>query len=504
MFNLKNYYYLLFAFVILLGLNCELFSQHRGDNLSFQGLNEINGTGVKSAAMGGADITNLGDLSSIFSNPAGLAGIKNYKISITANNFEKKWWENQDYRPDRQFVTLPFYLDGLYVPNPENNGKWDYDAFFDDSTYIVNDPKLGLDPYSEAASVWKKSKSGSILNNVALAIPINIADYSFVLSGAYSQQNNILDYDRNNTYLDPNIGSTAYGPLVTRVTSAGDSVRVNWYDYTRAKNGEIKQITIALSSQITDYLNIGLSTNILSGESDDFYSLNKVGYFDLLGGPNSFKFSYDTLNTTITGASKYSGVNLGIGAIVQLNRINIGIKINTPYNLKKEWNYETTIANPDSSSLKNLSGTDVLEIPLTYAIGISFKPVDAVRIAFDLEKANYSKAEFNLANPDTTLKSWANQTIIRMGAEYNVYDFITLLVGYKIKSELFIPDGAAIKDKGPNAITYSLGLSLNFDFGRFDFAYTMRKMHYFDSYFSNTNYNTQTYENMLLGYTFTF
>ena len=78
--------------------------------------------------------------------------------------------------------------------------------------------------------------------------------------------------------------------------------------------------TAALSSQITDYLNLGFGVNILSGESDDFYSLNKIGYFDLIGGANSFQYSYDTLNTSISGTSKYSGMNLSIGAIVKLKR----------------------------------------------------------------------------------------------------------------------------------------------------------------------------------------
>lgn len=490
--------------LILLLLNIETNAQHRGDNLSFQGLNEINGIGVKAAAMGNADVANLGDLSSIFSNPAGLAGIKNYKISFSANNFEKKWWENQDYRPNRQFTNLSFYLDGLYIPNPENNGKWDYDAFFDDSTYIVNDPALGLDPYSEEAAIWKKTEKDFIFNNVAVAIPLNISDFSFVLSGAYSQQNNILDYDRNTTYLDPHIGYNGYRPLEERVTSAEDTVKVNWYDYTRTKKGDLKQITFAVSSQVTNYLSLGLGVNILNGESDDFYSLNKIGYFNLIGGANSFKFSYDTLNTSVSGLSKYSGVYLNLGAVIKLNRINIGIKINTPYTLKREWDYQTSTSNSDTSSLGNLKGTDELEFPISYALGISFNPIDDFRLAFEIERANYSKAEFNLANPDSTLNNWADQTFIRFGVEYNVYDFITILAGYSNKTELFIPDGAAIKNKGPNATTYSFGLSLDFDIGRFDFAYQTRTMKYIDSYFSNTNYSTETYNNLLAGYTFTF
>lgn len=502
MLNFINFYQTLtkiFTLILLLGIT--LLGQHRGDKLSFQGLNDVNGTGVKAAAMGGADVANVGDLSSIFSNPAGLASIKNYKISINANTFKKKWWENQDYRPNRQFTNLSFILDGLYIPNPENNGKWDYDAFFDDSTYTVKDPALGLDPYSEEASVWKNIESDFIFNNLAFAIPFEIEEIPVVISGAYSQQNNIIDYDRNTTYLDPHIGFNGYAPVEERVTSAEDSVRVNWFDYMRAKKGDLKQITAAVSSELTDYLNLGFGVNIISGESDDIYSLNKIGYFDLIGGANSFQYSYDTLNTNIQGTSKYNGMNFSIGATFKVNRINFGVRINTPFTMEREWNYRSVVFNPDSSKTNNLNGVDEVKLPTTYAIGISFNPIDEFRVAFDLEKANYSKAEFTIENPDSNSKSWADQTIIRAGVEYTILDIITILAGYRNKTELFIPDGAAIKDSGPNATTYSIGLSLNIDMVRLDVAYESRSMKYYDSYFSNTNYNTQTYSNLLFGCT---
>ncbi len=499
----KIYQSIVLVTSLFLITNFGIQAQRRGDKLLFQGLDHVNGIGVKAAAMGGVDVANIGDLSSIFGNTAGLAGIKSFQISLSANSFENKWRENQDYRPNRQFANLSFYLDGLYVPNPENNGKWDYDAFFEDSTYIIGDPALGLDPYSEEAALWEKTENDFVFNNIALALPINISDFSFVLSAAFSRQNNILDFDRNTTYLDPHIGSNGYGQIEERVTSAEDTVTVNWYDHTRAKNGDLKQIAFAISSQVSDYLNLGLGVNVLSGESDDFYSLNKVGYFDLIGGANSFRFSYDTLNTSTKGVSKYSGFNLNLGAIVKLNRINIGVRVNAPYTLEREWNYQTVTADTDTSSLTNLQGTDELEVPMTYAFGISFNPIDEFRVGFELEKTNYSKAEFNLANADSSSNDWADQTIIKLGAEYNIYDFITLLAGYRNKTELFVPDGAAIKDRGPNAISYTFGVSLDFDFGRFDFAYETRTMKYFDSYFSNTNYNTQTYTNFLFGYTIT-
>jgi len=504
MLDVKNNLKVLVLFLIIsIALVTNVNAQHRGDALSFQGLNENNAIGVKAAAMGGADVAHTGDLSSIFSNPAGLSQIDRIKISVSTNSFQKKWWENQDYRPNRQFTNLSFILDGLYTPNKENNGKWDYDAFFDDSTYIVRDPKLGLDPYSEDAAIWSKKESDFVLNNIAFAVPLKISEYSFVVSAAYSQKNNILDYDRNTTYLDPHIGSNGYGPIEERVTSAEDTVHVNWSDYTRAKNGDIKQMTFNISSEVIENLNLGIGVNILSGQSDDFYALNKVGYFDLIGGANSFKFSYDTLNTSVSGTSEYSGMNFTLGLIYQIGQFNLGFKLNTPYTLERKWNYKYSTATTDTSFFNNLNGTDKVDLPVSFAFGLSVKPLENFRVAFDLEKANYSKAEFNISTSDSLSSSWANQTIIRFGIEYNVYDFMTILAGFRNKTALFVPDGAAITENGPNNTTYTAGLSFDTNYGRFDFAYEMSSMRYFDSYFSNTNYNSVTRSNFLLGYTLT-
>ncbi len=113
-----------------------------------------------------------------------------------------------------------------------------------------------------------------------------------------------MDYDRNQTYLDPHIGFSGYGELIPRVTAAEDSVRVNWYDYIRSREGSIEQINIALASDVTEFLKIGLGVNISSGETDDYNSLDKIGYFDLIGGANRFKFSYDSVSNIIQGNFK--------------------------------------------------------------------------------------------------------------------------------------------------------------------------------------------------------
>lgn len=478
-----------------------LFSQRRGEDQLFQGLNELNINSAGIAAMGGASLALSGDVNYLNYNPAGLASISDIKISYTANNYETKLWENQDYRPNRQFTNLSFILDGLYIPNPENNGKYDYDAFFDDSTYIVSDPELGLDPFSEDASNWKKSKSDFVFNNFNIAVPLTLFETPIVLSAGYSKKNNIFDYDRNTTYLDPHIGYNGYGDIEERVTSAEDTVTVNWFDYKRMKTGEIMKITAGVSASVLDFLDFGFSVNILNGESDDYYALNKIGYFDLLESANSFKFSYDYNYMSKEGKSDYSATNFTFGAVINLNRIKLGLTLKTPYTLTRDWEYTQIENHFDSVSTQNFSGTDEVEYPFGYAVGLSFNPIDDLTLAVDFEKNNYSNAKFKITSVDSSDYKWSDQIIIRVGSQYKLTDYIHLMLGYRSDTQDFIPDGAAIKDYGPINKSYSAGISLLFEPIQLDIAYEYSRLRYYDSYFSNTNYNTKRKSNLLMSFT---
>ncbi|MBE0570456.1 MAG: outer membrane protein transport protein [Ignavibacteriaceae bacterium] len=504
--NKNNFKVLVWFSLLTLLFTSSSFSQHRGDNLAFQGWRDDNNNGIKAVAMGRAYTSLSGDINSLFWNPAGLVGIAGPQFSIAANTYNQVWRENQWYRPNRQFVNLAFYLDRLYTPDPANNGIFDNQIFFDTTqTYFVEEPKLGLDPFSEEAADWQVSQSGTQLNNISGAYPLIIAEQEFVISAAYATQSMILDYDRNTTHLDPHIGSDEYGAVIERVTSAGDSVRVNWSDYNRERQGDLKSIIFGLGYKVIDNIKVGFSTNILSSAVDESQQITQLGYFDLLGGPNRFKFSYDSVDTKTTGNSDFSAVKWTLGAIAEINSFSIGVSFGLPYTVTREWNTSTTT---DSLTvLKSFnstdSGTDELSIPLSYAVGISFKPVNELVIAFNFGKNNYSNAEFSFAHGDSTNRGWVDQTIVGFGVEYAAFDFLSFLAGYRYSSAYFVPDGSGIQDSGPAINGFTVGLSANIVYGRIDLAYEYKTMKYEDIYYSNTNYSYESASNFYFGYTIT-
>ena len=83
-----------------------LVAQHRGDNLSFQGLSDKNNVSVKAVAMGSALTSLTGNISALFYNPAGLAKIKELQVSISSNYYTKQYHSNYKVNFLLQLIVL--------------------------------------------------------------------------------------------------------------------------------------------------------------------------------------------------------------------------------------------------------------------------------------------------------------------------------------------------------------------------------------------------------------
>jgi hypothetical protein len=479
-----------------------IYSQHRGDNLSFQGISFVNGEGVFASAFGGAFTSRSGNLDALFYNPAGLIGINSLQLSTSGNYYSKMWRENQEYRPNRFFVTLPFYLEGLYIPDPADDGRWDHERAQDTTKpYIVNTPVMGVDPYSKEAADWENEKNSFSFQNIAAAYPFDISGNKIVAGLSYSKKFNVLDFDRNDTHLDPHIGYDQYGSI-GRVNGL-DTLVMKWSKFLRLRTGEIHTIAAALAYQLSDEINIGIGANILWGESDDLQYLDRVGSFDLIR-KNRFRFYYQKSYDEISGLSKYSGLSFNIGLQVDLNFIKAGLTFALPYTLERKWDYVKIHKDSISNSQVNLSGTDKLSLPVSISVGVSFKPMDEFILAIDYEFSPLSKTEFSTTGIDTTYRNYVDRHSLRFGAEYIVSNYLSVMIGYANIPELFVPDGSAFNDRGPAAGYFSAGFSLSFWFGTFDAAFIFNQLKYYDSYFSNTNYVLEKYNSYRFAYTYKF
>jgi len=494
---MKRYKNYLIPFLLVTLLPVVSLAQHRGDNLAFQGFFHQTEPGVKALAMGGAYTAATGDVASIFYNPAGLSDLQSLSFSVTANSHSQLWRENQDYRPNRIFWTMAFYLEGLYVPDPANNGQDDY-LLAQDTNYVVQVPETGLEPYSEEAADWQKQLDKIGLNNIALAYPLTFADQKFVISAAY-RYNRILDFDRNDTYLDPHIGYDLYGPM-PRVVTGSDTF--SWSRFTRDREGDMTSVIGAVAYEVSEKVKVGLGVSVLSGSSDDYQALERVGVFEIEAN-NVFRFSYDTVNTYIAGKSDFNTTQINLGAIYKFDRVSIGMNIKLPYTMIRKWDYNNTFTDSVGTISSAASGEDKTEFPAGFDVGVRLTPIDWFTFAVDYQFTPYSKTKFKYNWQNDTQRDWVDQHILKFGAEFRTFDFLTLMAGYRDIPATFVPDGAAITESGPAATGYTFGASLLLSqFGRLDVAYEYRRLRYYDSYHSNTNYVTESLNVLAIAYSY--
>ncbi|MBU0476268.1 MAG: hypothetical protein KKF62_19135 [Bacteroidetes bacterium] len=491
---------MMFAFLAVSSLS----AQHRGDLFSFQGLTDFNDNDAKAASMAGAVTALSGDVSLMFYNPASISDVKNIQIAVSGNYLTNSWRENQNYKPNRLFVTLPFYLEGLYTPNPEQDGMFDHERLWTDdnlidSSYVIREPILGLDPYSEEAADWKESQNKFTSNNIAVAFPFTISGEDFTVSAAYNNIINIEDLDRNQTYLDPHIGYLGYGGDIGRVDGV-DTMVMNWSSFYRKSSGNMDNIAFAVSYKVAEILNVGFSMNYSWGSTDDILYLERIGTFHLMD-QQRFKFWYQDVYDEIKGTSDYSTTRFNLGFQLNLNQFKFGVKIDLPYTLQKDWNYTFTYTDSIQQNTLSSKGTDKFNFPAVYNFGIGYTPVDNFIFTIDYEYAPYNEttAEFEIPNP--TFRELPDRHSFRFGAEYSPIELISIRAGYKDVPNLFIPDGSAIQTSGPSSKSYTFGFGLNTDYGKLNISYEMRMLRYYDSYYSNTNYNTNEFTNLLFGYT---
>lgn len=491
----QNYVFLLLS----VALTVSSFAQHRGDNLSFQGLDLVNRNGVEAMAMGGAYTARSGELDALFWNPAGLIGINGLQVTANFHSNDNLWRERQDYRPNRQAVTMSFILDGLYTPNPAFNGWLDNEAFFADSTYIIAEPELGVDSYSEEGADWQKQLDDAGLNNIAAAFPFAVAGKQFVAAAGYSGHQMVTNYDRNETLLTPHPAFDGYGDLPGRVTAAGDTVIITWSDYERQRTGPLGTISAALAFAWNDRLHFSLGFNRLSGETDDMQSVSRIGQFALVDGIQIFRFNYDTLDVMMTGTSDFSATSLKIGAQMKFGQLTLGANLTPGYTITRDWNYTMTTATADSSGSQDISGQDELKIPASFSVGASIQPHKKFRMALDYEHRPYADAEFTFNRSDASHRDWLDQSTYRFGIQYMPIERLSLLAGYRNVPQIYAPDGAANPEKGPQAELYSLGASLRVAFVSVHAAWETSRMKYYDVYYSNTNFAFEKTNNFLFG-----
>ncbi len=519
--------------VISFGLfHGNMLAQHNGDPLLFQGMESQRSTGVKGSAYGNAFISRSNDLNSIFYNAAGLADISSIQVSVASHYTDYLVRDNQYFVPATAnsggYTALNLYLSHVLIPDPAWNNIWSdslrtiyYDSLGNpigtnwwDPNKLLNPPKDQSD-YSEEAAANQKKKNISAFDHVAIAVPFELIGRQFVAAASYNRQFSDYSYDWNGANFNPHWGMVAGDVGAVNDTVAGDIVRSNWSVFTRERTGGVYAVTGALAFKLNERIQIGAKFNYLMGETDDLQNLQRIGYFRFKNGigNSSWSFSYSTNDSLIKGTSKISGMSFNIGALYNTKNFNLGLNVQLPYRIERQWSYSTQVStldtnnNPTTASSAT-AGSDYVTLPAVITGGITVKNDHGLTLSLEYEYNPLSSATYELHSmPDslfTRYQKWVDQISYRFGIEYQINDYISLLGGYQVQGAPFIGYAVADKDQGAPIDTYSGGLSLNILHGRFDISYTYSQLKYYDVYMSNRNFTLERSQTVLFGYTFIF
>jgi len=260
----------------------------------------------------------------------------------------------------------------------------------------------------------------------------------------------------------------------------------------------------ALALDLTEIVKIGFSVNYFTGETEDGQILDRIGWFHLYD-ENRFAFSYDTSTVSTSGTSNFSGLKTELGVQLVYDAFSIGLNLKLPYTVTRQSDYTLSTIDTASVNTESLKSTEKFKVPFAYTIGVNFRPTEKIMFSMDYNLNMYSNAEWEIANGDTTHRDWVDQKILKFGLQYTPVEFLTLRAGYRSIPQVFVPDGATFRDRGPEARAWTLGAGLNFgQYGALNVAWEYRLLKYYDQYFSNTNYCKEITQNILIAYQYNF
>jgi hypothetical protein len=226
---------------------------------------------------------------------------------------------------------------------------------FDGEEYLVEDNQS----YSYEEEL---SYSHINLNFLSMAYPFKIDDKKFVLAAAFQKQ---LDF------------------------FSEDAWESTDEDYEYSSEGGVYTANLGASYQALPYLSFGATANIWTGksESDQVYS----------SFVNSYSESSYSENTGFSGFNFVIGALFDMSAIKENVPLKIGAVVKTPFDLEYDFYQEyifDDIYNDANDYTEEYSYSGIVEIPLMFGLGASYRFGENFTLGVDFERRNYAKSKF--------------------------------------------------------------------------------------------------------------
>lgn len=308
------------------------------------------GFGARSLALGGAYTALGNDVSGMYWNPAGLAGMSNGAIYFESNSL---FYNNQT----------------TYINQNRNN------------------------PINKSTGI----------NGLGIAYPIPTVRGSMVVALGY---NRIINYDGfmsfsgfslMDNYLDfpINVDGTEKNYLFSKNVQRSERI---------ISNGGLEQLTFSFGVALSPVTSFGLSISRLSGREDYEFKFNQEDIKNLYTEfPTDFD-EYELLQSLIT---KTTGWNFRAGLKTAINQwFQIGMSLSLPYTLKVKEDHGTneflTFDNGDAENASEFGVYDYeLLMPIIIDLGAAIT-IENLAISTSIRRKNWGNTQFKLGNLESS------------------------------------------------------------------------------------------------------
>jgi len=451
--------------VALTAIGKSSFAQYAKDAVRFS--TSQTGTTSRVKAIGGANISVGGDLTSVSANPAGLGFFTRSEISVTPEFNATK--NNATYlgqsatqsknSGNLNNIAAVFYS-RLNTPRGTDKTKGWLSVNFGVGYSRTND-------FGEKIAFGGANKVNSINDYYASLANSSGIDGDFVQGYAYDH--NLIDkYNTSSTPYQSN-NPRSSGNLTTPVAQANNITRT----------GGQSEFNLSLGANYSNKLYLGFGIGITSLNYNSTNMFNETGVVNIGEGtiPVYVDRNYNSTYTQYQN-TKGAGFNAKIGLIYKIEEnIRLGAQITSPTWMSIDdafsegLNTQLSSGTKYSSSSPDYTLTYTMRTPFKAAGGLSVFLGKAGFITGDVEYVNYSSTKIN--NADGYAASYDNSVIrntykgavnIRGGAEIKVASNFMLRGGYGLL-------GSPLKTDGKNTTIATGGLGYRFGTYYVDAAY---------------------------------
>ncbi|MCU0452470.1 MAG: hypothetical protein MUE68_02340 [Bacteroidetes bacterium] len=425
------------------------YGQFAEDALRFSTFNAP--VGARSMALGGTSVARAEDYTALFSNPAGLASLRDYEFSIgfARNGITNDAGYLGTVTGSDNSATLLDHV-GLVYPIPTTRGSLSFALGYGRVANFTSTANFG--GFNATSSIVPSMLPGYTHQNKAVDL------YQLTLDEERELLRRNIPYQ---IWLADTMNGFLYPILTDSVGQTG----------TVFEGGGVNHWSFGGAVDVARNLSLGFSLNFVSGTYSydrEFVETDSRGVYQ---SSYAFPYNVDRFSYVSTIESELSGFNMLFGLLMrQQGRYRIGLALRTPTTLELQETFTDegkSFFDDGSSYEKSFSDRTTYKVvtPVVFSGGASVNVTDWLALSGDAEYTDWTQVRFDSDHPDLLAenryikKSFRETVNLKGGVEVHLWDLgVVLRGGYSLVPSPYKDDPSSYDQR---VVTGGLGVRLD-------------------------------------------